>query len=499
MTPAQKLRTTLEGLGPTFIKLGQTLSIHRDLLPDEYTEALQGLQDQAPFFDSVTARREVTRALGATIDDLFREFDDVPMAAASIAQVHKARLKDGRRVVVKIRRPEIKPMVASDMRLLKLAARTLSAALPFLQRYKPLDLINELETNLRKELDFRNEARNIRRFEEAFKDSDTVHIPRVIDDMYTESVLVQELSGGLSVDDPEARKNGTKLAKAFVDAYLYQFFVLGVFHGDPHPGNLFIMKDGKICFHDFGLVGFLDRSTRRNLAAFILALVNLDSEWLLDAYLDLGVIAGEIDRTKFRHGIEELLKDYAALPLKEWSFAEAFLRIARVGRGKYIRIPHDQLVFMRAIFLMENVVRSLDKDYNLLDGLIEKSEENVKAAAMEEESTITSTRLKYEAKALAQSMPASIAKWARTIRTEGLEPRIRIDDLGKFGKRVERSSNRLVLALLSVGLFVAASLLMQHSLGPRLWDVPILSTLGYIAALWLTVKLLHAVFRSGEL
>ncbi len=498
VTPAQRLCHMFERLGATFVKLGQGLSLHRDLLPDDYIHALQSLQDRvAPFPDEV-ARREVEQALGKSIPELFAEFESHPMAAASIAQVHKARLRDGRWVVVKIRRPRIKAQIDRDMRLLRGVLRVLLALLPWLRRYEPLALVDEIWTNLRKETDFRREARNVTRFVEAFRGSATVHVPAVIDGLYTESVLMQELSGGRRVDDPAVRAQGAQLAQAFVEAYLQQVFVMGLFHGDPHPGNLFIMESGRICFHDFGIVGALDPPTRRNLAAFLLAFVYQDSEWMLDAALDLGLLAGALDRAEFRQGLQEIIQDYAGLPLKDWSLAEAFVRVARLGHGRNIRIPHNLLALMRTMYLMENAVRDLDPDFNLLQSLLGKAEEVLRSSAGAGAETGLN-RLRFEAAAGAHELPAELGAWIHRIRAKGLELQLQHHGLEELEKCIDRSSNRVALALVTLGLYIAASLLMQHSIGPRLGEMPLLAAAGYALALWFTWRLARGISRSGKL
>ena len=226
----------------------------------------------------------------------------------------------------------IKSQIDRDMRALRLLTRVATAAVPRLRHYQPLRIVDEVWSNLRKEIDFRQEARNIRRFAAAFADWPTIHIPGVIGDLVGETVIVQERSGGRRIDDPTLRSDGPTIAQHFVDAYLHQIFVLGVFHGDPHPGNLFITEEGRICFHDFGLIGVLDRPARRKLAAFANAFLRQGAEWLLDAASDLGVLGGEMDRAEYRRRLAEIIADYAALPLKEWSLADAFLRVARLGQ-----------------------------------------------------------------------------------------------------------------------------------------------------------------------
>lgn len=495
ITPAQRLCRTFERLGTTFVKLGQGLSLHRDLLPDEYIRALQGLQDHVASFPDEVARREVERALGKSLAELFAEFEAHPLAAASIAQVHRARLHDGRRVVVKIRRPRIKSQIDRDMRLLRGA---LLALLPWLRRFEPLALVDEIWTNLRKETDFRREAQNTLRFAEAFRESATVYVPAVIDGLYAESVLVQEMSGGRRVDDPAVRAHGAQLAQGLVEAYLQQIFVMGVFHGDPHPDNLFIMDSGHICFHDFGIVGMLDSSTRRNLAGFLFAFVHQDSEWMLDAALDLGLLAGALDRAKFRQGMQEVIQDYASLPLKDWSLAEAFVRVARLGHGRNIRIPHNLLVLMRMLYLMENAVRDLDPDFNLLQSLLGKAEEVLSAAAGAGAGTGLN-RLRFEAAAGVRELPAELGAWVHRIRAKGIEMQIQHHGMEELEQTIARGSNRMALALVTLGLYIAASLLMQHSIWPRLGEMPLLAAVGYALALWFTWRLARGISHSGKL
>lgn len=492
--PAERFCRALTRLGGTFVKLGQMLGIRRDLLPDAYAAALGSLQDRVPPFAGHEARAIIEQELGP-IESHFARVDDAPLAAASLAQVHRAQLLDGREVVVKVQRPGVRDNVARDIRLLSLALRLVLLVVPRLQRYRPQELLRELEYNLKRELDFRVEAHNTIRFAEAFAHLDTVHVPPVVDELYTERVLVTELSGGCRVDDPGVA-DGPRLARNFVEAYQYQFFVMGFFHGDPHPGNLFIRPDGRICFHDFGLVGYLDRETRRNLAAFIQALVHKDGEWLVDAYLDLGMLTGRVDRDALRRGLEEILKVYSALPLAQWSFAQAFLDVVRIGRVQNIRLPHNLLVFMRASFLMESTVRALDPNFNLVEDLVSRTEEILKALREGEESG-TADRALFELGALKEEMPAALARLARGMREEGPMLPLRVHRLEEVGARLEHAMNRLVVGWLAGVLFVAASLLMQHSIGPRLGGIPVLSLIGYVWAVWLSIRLLRAVGRSG--
>lgn len=487
-TPAQRFASTLENLGTTFVKLGQGLSLHREFLPDDFVIALQKLQDQVIPFQETIARTEVERSFGCDLSQLFSIFEDAPLAAGSIAQVHKAILIDGRPVIVKVRRLGIKRQIEEDIRILRWFVKSVLFVLPRLRRLDPMELVDELSRNLHKEISFRQEASNIIRFAEIFKDSPTVYVPGVVDHLYSDWVIVQEMSMGRRIDHPNFQADGPRLAQNLVDAFLQQFFIAGVFHGDPHPGNLFVLQDGRICMHDFGLVGFLDKTTRANLAAFMQAFVQQDGDWLLDAYLDLGMLAGKLDRTAFRSSLEELIQDYARTPLSDWSFGTAFLRIARMGHGQNIRIPHHLLVMLRAIFLMESSVRKLDPDFNLQEGLFAKAGEMIKAIAGPANVDELTARLKYESLISLKDAPAGISQLLRRIRSGNSAFSIHHAGFEQLEHEINQASSRIALALITLGLYIAASLLMQHSLGPRIGEVPILAAAGYALALWFTVR-----------
>jgi ubiquinone biosynthesis protein len=495
------LRLALARLGTTFIKFGQALSMRRDILPDDYIAALQSLQDNVDPFPAEQAIRDIETGLGRPIGELFGWFDHEPLAAASVAQVHAARLPDGRSVIVKVRRPHIKTLIDRDMRALTWLARIGTAFTPSLKRYQPLRVIDEIRNNLRKEIDFRNEGRNIRRFGAAFADWSTVHIPGAIDGLVSETVIVQERSGGRRVDDPTIAPDGPRLARNFVDAYLHQIFVLGVFHGDPHPGNLFITEEGRICFHDLGLIGILDRAQRRRLASFANAFMRQDADWILDAAIELGILGGAMNRAYFRRGVSEIVADYADLPLEEWSLADAFLRVTRLGQAQNVLVPFDLLILMRAMFLAETAVRILDPEFQLLEFLRAKGPAVLKTGMTQADLGGPIDRLKDEALSAAQDLPALLGLLLRKLGSdgEGLILGLHVRELTGAKEQAGRSINRLALAIATVGLYISGALLMQHSVGPRIFgDIPLLATVLLALALWFTLRLARRISRSEE-
>ncbi len=480
--PEQRVARVLEQLGTTFVKLGQGLSLHRELLPDSYVAELQRLQDRVEPFDALQARLEVERSFGP-MEQVFASFDPEPFAAGSIAQVHRACMPDGREVVVKIRRPGIRRIVEQDVRILRWFIHSLLWVVPSAGRLRPLDIVDELARNLHKEIDFRQEAMNNERFAEIFRDAPGITVPAVIDGLYTEWVMVQEMSHGRRIDDAAFAAEGPRLAHVLVEAYLCQFFRAGVFHGDPHPGNLFVLADGRICLHDFGLVGFLDRATRFNLVAFMLAFAQQDAEWLLDAFLDLGMLSGEIDRRELRLGLEEVIQDYARKPLRDWSFGEAFLRVTRIGHGHNVRVPHHLLVLMRAIFLMESTVRKLDPAFNLLEGLFARA-----GAVMQEaeagQPQAPIDRLKFESMLFARQAPRSLGRLVHEVRE--LAQRWQAPRGREAHRASQEGARRLAAALAGASLYLASAWLLAQGAGPRLGGMSVLPTVGFLVAGWLT-------------
>ena len=497
----EHFRKTLERLGPPFVKLGQALSMRRDLLPDDIVAALQHLQDDVAGFPGEEARREIVRELRQSIDRAFSEFDEVPFAAASIAQVHRARLLDGREVIIKVRRPGIRAQIDRDMRLLIVVLRGLSKLVPGLDRYDVVSLAREIWTRLQAETDLRKEAVNVRRFVEGFGNQACAHVPDVELPLCTEAVLVQAFSHGRRIDDPPCRKDGARLARALVDLYLHQFFIMGVFHGDPHPGNIFVLEDGRLCFHDFGIVGQLTTATRQRLAMFILALAHQDEDWLLDAATDLGVLSRSVDRQRARVGIGAILADYAGAPLGEWSLGQVLIRIMRLSRGVGFALPHNLAILARAALLIEQVLRQLDPQLTVVDAMARADPELMRTLFAAKPDRSALVRLKSEAAATAHDLPALATEWLRRAQREGgrLPVSLRIEALRTAGQDVVRSTDRLALALVTLGLYIAASLLMQHSVGPRiLGALPLLAALGYALALWFTWRITKGIANAEK-
>jgi ubiquinone biosynthesis protein len=493
-TPARRFAELLENLGTSFVKLGQHLSLRADLFPPEYLAELQKLQDKVKPFPAEESIAAIEKAFGRPVAQLFIRFDAEPFAAASVAQVHGARTFTGREVVVKVLRPGVKIQVNRDMKILAGIVRFLTHFSPMLSYYKAEAIVREVHANLCKELDLREEGRAVRRFHEEFLDWPSIEVPAVVDDLCTETVMVVTRLFGKRVDEYENTRRSAELAQHLIDAYVHMFFVMGYFHGDPHPGNVFITDQGRLGLHDFGVIGSIDRPTRQALASFMLAFTEQDTDWVLDSWLELGMLSKAADRAKLRPAVAALMSDYSRRPIGEWSIGEAFARLVTATRGQNFEVPLHLLVLARALVLVEATVRLLDPDFSLLDSLSDRSREVMETALMPEKAE--TQRLKYEAAVAATEWQRMLASSIRRLREEGLRFKIEPEGLPDLSNLVIQGSSRVSLALVTLGLYLAASLLMQFRSGPHVLDVPVLALVFYVYAAWLTLRLVRAIGRG---
>lgn len=490
-------RTTrrLERLGPTFVKLGQALSERRDFLPPSWTDRLSRLQSQVPPFPAAVAVDIVEKALGADTETLFATFERTPLAAGSVAQVHAAQLHDGRDAVVKILRPKVGGAIRRDMRILLMMVRVIQHLVPAAKRHRAAELVQEIARGLRQETDLKQEARSIRRFARAFADSQTVYMPDVIDELSGATVITQERSMGTPLDTIEPLERGKAVSETFVEFYLKQFFVLGVFHADPHPGNLLMMPDGRLCVHDFGAVGRLDPRTRESLLGFVAAFNYLDSDWLADAAVDLGLVADTADRAALARGIDGILADLQGATMAEWSLARTMVDIGRLSAGGTFLLPPHLAGLVRTVFTAESTLRKLNPDVDLLQLLQTSGNRLLASGDGEILGNGGSPRLKWEVARFSRRGPAIAADWMRRL-SQAPQP---FGSLAHDSK-ITQTARPIALGLTALGSYLAAGLFMLADRGPRVWgDIPLLAALVLAVALVLTAMiLLRAYHRPAE-
>lgn len=498
---AEQFRLVLEDLGPTFIKFGQILSLRRDILSEDFVRELEKLQDEVPPFPFEHTREEILSHFEKPIEKLFLSFDEKPLAAASIGQVHRATLFDGRGVVVKVQRPGIRETVETDLNILMNLARLLEKYIPEARLYDPVGMVEEFAQSIRKELDFRIEGRSADRFKEIFKESKTVYVPEVIWTLSGRHILTIEYSTGKKVTEVDGDlKYRHRLAKNFIDSFLVQIFEHGFFHADPHPGNIFILDDGRICFHDFGIMGHLDEEMIDNLSNLFLALMDKDVGRLMDIYLDVGLLSGEFDPKAFKRDVRDFLEGYYDIPLKDFSFAEFMNGLIAVGQRYQIKAPTDLLLFGKTFMTVESIVRTLDPEFNLIENIRPYTQILLRKKFFEPSRIYKDMiRVGVEINSIIRSLPSDLHHMIRRFQEGRLELEVRHEKLEDLELHIDKASNRLSFSLIIAAVIIGSSIIMQTQIGPLFLGFPVIGVVGYLVAGFLGLWLVWAILRSGRL
>jgi ubiquinone biosynthesis protein len=357
--PARYLVQALEELGPTFVKLGQILSTRPDLVPPEFVVELARLQDQVAPFPFAEARELIEGELGASLEQCFASFEAVPLAAASLSQVHAATLPGGVEVVVKVQRPGIEEIISTDLDILRDLARLAEEQVPELELYDIPSMVEEFAHTLRGELDFRREGHNADRFRRNFADNPMLYIPRVYWKLSTRRILTLERIRGIKIDDLEALEAAGLdrhfLALHATEIVMQEVFEDGFFHADPHPGNLFALPGEAIAAMDFGMVGRLARPLREQMVPLFTAVVRRDAEAIVEHLLRLSIVGRGVDRAGLRRDLEWLLQKYAGRPLSEVRANEVLEEALPIVFRRRLRLPNDLWLLSRMLGVLEGL------------------------------------------------------------------------------------------------------------------------------------------------
>ncbi len=498
-----RLRLAFEELGPTFVKLGQMLAMQATGLPDELLDELARLHDHATPIPAPTARAEIEQALGRSIDQLFERFDDTPLAAASIAQVHRGALLDGHEVVVKVRRPEIVRTVQTDAHILRDLARLVARHLPELRRYDPQGLVEQLSSTLLKELDFRHEARNLRVFAANMRAQPGISVPRLHRDLVAESVMVLDYVDGIKISDIEAlRARGHDLraiARSGTQAILTQVFRDGFFHADPHPGNLFVKDDGGIAPVDFGMMGRLPRDLRDELALLLIALVRRNRDGIVGFFERTGGFPGDEVPRRFLADVDEILDHYHGVPLGELDINSMAGDLFGAMNRNDIHPPPELVLLLKTLVMHDALGCRLDPELDLVQEATPYIKEILARRYSPERlgGLVADAALDYAD--FVRVLPRELKGLTTRLRKGRQALVIKHDGLEDFRHEMERSSNRLTLGLVVGAVVIGSAILLATGAGPTLWGVSALGLAGFGAAGFASVWLVVGILRSGRL
>jgi ubiquinone biosynthesis protein len=502
LATARRLRLALEELGPTFVKFGQALSTRADLLPPDFIAEFSKLQDDVPALGAGVAEATIAAALGRPVSDVFAEFDTVPIAAASIAQVHRATLASGERVAVKVRRPGISPTIEGDLAILGQIARLAERHLADADLLQPTRLVREFARAIRHEQDLLREGRTIERFRLNFAGDDTVFVPRVYWDRTTAAVLTMEFVNGVKVSDLGTAGDGydrAVVARRGANAVLTQVLKHGLFHADPHPANIFVLPGNIICLLDFGNVGRIDRRMRDRLASVVHAIVDEKADRLADAVLDIAEPTGEIDLHELRRDLSEIVDSYAGVTLNDLAVGELFADAISVMSRHRLRFPPDLMLLAKACVTITGVGRELDPSFQIIEHakpmLAEVLRDRLSPASV-------AARIGEAGRDMAetlQAIPRDVREVLRKARRDRLQIQFVHRNLDFFVQEMDRSSNRLSFAIVIAALIVGSSLIFQSGTGPTLFGYPALGLTGFLTAAVLGIWLVIGIMRSGRL
>ncbi|SHJ81061.1 ABC1 kinase family protein [Desulfofundulus thermosubterraneus] len=497
-SPPERLRRVLEELGPTFIKLGQVLSTRSDLLSPEYIAELEKLQDQVPPFPFAQVRERIQMELGVPLEEIFIHFDATPLAAASIGQVHRANLRDGRPVVVKVQRPGTEKTLLTDVEILYDVARLVDRHGPWREFYRFEEMVEEFEKILREEMDFTVEGRHANTFRQHFAGDNTVYFPIVYWDYTTSKVLTMEYIEGVKMTHPEelTRRGIDRrvVARHLADALLRQILLHGFFHGDPHPGNLAALPDGRIAFMDFGIVGRLTEEMREKIGALVLGLVRRSTAQVVQAVEALGVVPPHVDRAALHRDIDALREKYYEIPLSRISLAESLGDVMAVAFKHRIRVPTQFTLLVKSLVTAEGVVAQLDPDLSIVEiarpmgkRLLARrfSLPGIKRLLLEhlEDYHQLLTRLPHRLDRVLDLAAGG------ELKIKAVNP-----DLDRMFGQLNAMVNRLVLGILLGSLIVGSSLLLGRGY-TILWGLPVAEA-AFVVGGVLGVALIFSILRS---
>ncbi len=507
----RRLARVCEELGPTFVKLGQMLSTRPDVVPADIVAELVKLQDRVPPFDAAEARRIVAANIGAPIEEAFASFEEQPMASGSIAQVHRAMLvpavADGpvRPVVVKIKRPGIENVVQLDMAILRWIAQLAERLVPELALYRPTAVVEEFERTVLREMDFINEAATMQRFAEAMSDEPAFRTPRVYWEATGPSVLTLEMLEGISARvvlaerPPEIDRQA--LATRLAEGFLRQYLEIGLFHADPHPGNLLIIPPAGVGLIDFGLTGQIDDRMLDQLVVALVAAFSHEPGVIVEVLADLNCLGDATDRHQLQRELGELIEKYYGLPLHRFDMQTLFYEITGLLRRNAVSLPREFVLLGKSLVAISGICLQLYPDLDLVSivrpRLRRLTARRLEPGRLMRSATITGWHLLN----ILKSAPGQMRDVFRRMATGQWQVQIRHQNIDDLAHEIDRASNRLSFSVIIGALVIGSSWIITNPGQLPLLGLPLsaVGMLGFVIAGFMGLWLVVAILRSGKL
>ncbi|MBU0470293.1 MAG: AarF/ABC1/UbiB kinase family protein [Nanoarchaeota archaeon] len=500
---AEGMRRAFERLGPTFIKLGQLLSLRPDLVPKEYSDEFRKLQDRVPAFPFGQAKKMIEQDLGLPLNQVFRNFDKKVLASASVSQVYKAELRSGKKVAVKVQRPNIKEQIDADLEVLFHLAHSLEKHFQGIRNYHPVDIVKEFALWTRKELNFEREALNAVRLREALKDnSQKVKVPKIYAKYSSKRVLTMEFVEGVKMDNLEALKKYRISRKNLVTTYftsiLEQALLHGLFHADPHPANIFVQKDGKLVYLDYGIMGELKPSDRKKIIAFIYSLKEQNSDKSIDIVISLAKDVSKADLLEFKTETKAILEEVYQHSLEEASYAHALYKVISAGARYGVIFDPNHILVAKAIYQAEGLALKLYPQFNVSEGLQMFASEYLQQELLPLKNVKKFAGYLWSRKELLVELPEHITKIITKLESPEPPSGISASQLHEveheFEKEMEYMQRRRNLSLIIFTLLLASTILFYLEGRTKFLGLPISGILFVLTLLFL----IHFLFFSKK-
>ena len=503
MAPPERVRCAMQDLGPTFVKLGQVMATRVDLLTPEWTTELGKLQNAVPALPFAQVRPQLVEDLGADPEAVFERLEETPLAAASLAQTHRAWLADGSAVVLKVRRPGIRDTVEADLRLMARLAEIVEERAPDLRRYHPAEVVQQFSASLRRELDFAAEGRNAERIAANFAGHDEVVVPRVYWEWTSERLNVQECLQGIAGTDlaavDAAGLDRAQLAATGADIVLKMVLEDGFFHADPHPGNIFYLPDGRIGVIDFGMVGRVSEQRRLQIVQLLHGLVERESAPVADVLMEWGEGGGEVDEARLQADVGAFVDQYRGVPLKDLHMGLMLTDVTTILRDNGLSLPPDLALMIKAFLTLEGMGRQLDPDFDMAGAARPFLQRVVLQRYSPRTLLKRGRRTALDAMELVGDLPRELRRLLRTARRGRLHLQVEVTSLKAFGEQVDRAANRLTMGVITAALVVGSSIVMNSAGGgvSSRWLLA-LGVLGFVGAGLIGLWILLSIWRSGR-
>ncbi|HLL16962.1 MAG TPA: AarF/UbiB family protein [Pyrinomonadaceae bacterium] len=496
---AGELAADLERLGPTFIKLGQLLSTRADILPPPYLEALARLQDNVGPFSFADVERIVEDDLGVRLSKAFNRFDSIPMASASLGQVHRAEMRDGREVVVKIQRPDIREQIMQDVAALEELATFLDSHTEMGKRYDFAQMLSEFRKSLLRELDYRDEAGHLIEFAENLRDFNLIIIPRPVEDFTSSRVLTMDYIHGKKITalHPIRRLeiNGKQLAEQLFRAYLQQILVDGVFHADPHPGNVFLTDDERVALLDLGMVSRIMSGFQDNLLRLLLAISDGRGEEAADITIRMGTRKENFQEEEFSRDVSDIVARHTDTSMNKVDAGRVVLEIQRIAADRGFRLPPEFTMIAKALLNLDQVVYTLAPDFDPNAVIRNYASQIMQQRILKSLAPGNLMTNLLDVKDFLERLPNRVNKILDAVGNNELELKVDAIDEKKLMEGLQKVANRITVGLVIAAMIIGASLLMRVETNFKLFGYPGLAIIFFLlaaaAAIWLVVVILY--------